>query len=128
MEDNPNSTTMRAAAQALLVLLVFVLACGTAKRGEPHFAPVPVSEPAIAAGEVVYHAYCQKCHPGGEAGLGPAINNKPAPGMAMRLQIRQGLGSMPAFKKNTISEEEMDHLIAYLKVLRKAKKPATTSN
>lgn len=117
---------MKTAMNLLLGLLLFVLACGTAKRGEPHYAPVPVSEPALAAGEVVYNQYCQKCHPGGEAGLGPALNNKPAPGIAMRLQIRQGLGAMPAFKKSTISEEEMDNLIYYLKTLRKAKKPAGT--
>ncbi len=107
-------------------LLLFLLACGTARRGEPLYAPVPVSEPAVAKGEVVFNRFCQKCHPGGEAGLGPAINNKPVPGFIIRLQVRKGLGVMPAFKEKVISEEDLDNLMAYLKTLRKAKKQTAT--
>ena len=106
----------------LLISVLLILACGTAKRGEPTYAPVPTSDPAIARGEVVYNAYCQKCHPGGETGLGPAINDKPAPGFVIRFQIRNGLGAMPAFKEEVISDEQLDDLMKYINTLRKAKK------
>lgn len=107
----------------LLLYCIFVLfACGTAKRGAPVYAPVSTTEPAIAQGEVVYNTYCQKCHPGGETGLGPALNNKPLPGLAIRFQVRHGVGVMPAFKDEVISDDEMDDLLAYIKALRKAKK------
>ncbi|MCC9168160.1 c-type cytochrome [Pontibacter harenae] len=108
---------------AILILccLLFVIACGTAKRGTPHYASVATTKEAVAKGEVVYNIYCQKCHPGGATGVGPALNNKPLPGTAIRFQVRHGMGMMPAFKEDVISDEEMDNLIAYMKVLRKAK-------
>jgi mono/diheme cytochrome c family protein len=106
----------------LLLSLLFIIACGTAKRGEPTYAPVPTSEPAIARGEVVFNTHCQSCHPGGETGLGPAINDKPVPGFVIRFQIRNGLGAMPAFKKDVIPSDELDDLMAYIKAQRKAKK------
>ena len=113
---------MKTILYTLTIFLLLVAACGTAKRGEPAFAPVLNTEPAIAQGEVVFSTYCSKCHPGGEAGLGPAINNKPLPGFLMRFQIRNGLGVMPGFKENVISDDELDHLITYIKTLRKAKR------
>ncbi|WP_242920911.1 c-type cytochrome [Pontibacter liquoris] len=110
---------------SLLLLPCFILllaACGTARRGTPLYAPVSTSEPAIAKGAIVFDTYCHKCHPGGEAGLAPALNNKPAPGVAIRFQVRHGLGAMPAFKETVISDEQLDNLLAYIKALRKAKK------
>ncbi len=111
----------------LFVAFVLVAACGTAKRGEPTYAPVPVSEPAIAQGKVVFDTYCTKCHPGGEAGLAPAFNDKPLPGFLMRFQIRHGLGVMPAFKEEVITDEELDNLIVYIKTLRKSKQDKAIS-
>ena len=110
----------------LLLFLLLIAACGTAKRGEPAFAPVPDTAPAIAQGKVVFDTFCHKCHPGGEAGLGPAFNDKPLPGFLMRFQIRHGLGVMPAFKEEVIPDAELDNLIAYIKTLRKAKQDKAT--
>jgi len=111
-------------AALLLTGLLFLLSlsfCGTARRGVPMFAPLSTEEPAVAKGEAIFMSYCHKCHPGGTAGLGPAINNKPLPGFLIRFQVRRGLGVMPAFKEEVISDDELDNLVAYLKTLRKAK-------
>ncbi|WP_246000606.1 c-type cytochrome [Pontibacter diazotrophicus] len=105
----------------IFLLMLLLCYCGTARRGEPVFAPVPLADQEIARGEVVYMNYCHKCHPGGEAGLGPAINDKPLPGFMIKLQVRNGLGVMPAFKEEVIPDEELDDMVAYLKALRKAK-------
>ncbi len=105
----------------LLIVLVFTY-CGTARRGTPMFTPIATENPAVASGEKIYMSYCQKCHPGGTAGLAPAINNKPVPGFAIRFQIRNGLGMMPAFKEDVISDKEMDDLMAYINKLRKTGK------
>ncbi|WP_162051567.1 c-type cytochrome [Pontibacter pamirensis] len=102
-------------------LLLMLSYCGTARRGVPMFDPVDIENQAVAQGEKVYMSYCQKCHPGGEAGLGPAINNKPLPGAMIKFQVRNGLGMMPAFKEEVIPDEELDNMVAYLKTLRKAK-------
>lgn len=104
-----------------LFLSLLLSNCGTARRGVPMFEPVDIEKQAVAQGEKVFMAYCHSCHPGGTAGLAPAINNKPLPGFLIRYQVRHGLGMMPAFKEEVISDEELDNLVAYLKVLRKAK-------
>ncbi|PRY10674.1 cbb3-type cytochrome c oxidase subunit III [Pontibacter ummariensis] len=103
-------------------LLLMLSHCGTARRGVPMFSPINLENPAVAKGEKIFMAYCQKCHPGGTAGLAPAINNKPVPGFLIRFQIRNGLGMMPAFKEEVISDEELDYLMAYINELRKTDK------
>ena len=55
---------------------------------------------------------------GGEAGLGPAINDKPLPEFLIKTQVRVGLGAMPSFHRRQINEDELDDLIRYLKALR----------
>ncbi|MDX5437380.1 MAG: cytochrome c [Pontibacter sp.] len=112
-------------ARFILVAAIFTLLsltyCGTARRGVPLYEPLNTDKPAVAQGEAVYMSYCQKCHPGGTAGLGPAINNKPLPGFLIRYQVRHGLGLMPAFKEEVIPDQQLDQLVAYLKTLRTAK-------
>lgn len=107
---------------AAFLLLLSLSYCGSARRGTPTHPPLNIESPAVAQGQVVFMSHCNKCHPGGAAGLGPAINNKPLPGFLMKFQIRNGLGVMPAFKEDHISDQELDNLIAYLKELRSAKK------
>lgn len=102
-------------------------ACNTARRSEPIAArPLAVNSERLVRGQAVFMLHCQKCHPGGEAGKGPSLNNIHLPGAALRFRIRDrafllGLGMMPAFKKDRISSAEMDDLVAYLKALRRAK-------
>jgi mono/diheme cytochrome c family protein len=74
-------------------------------------------------GEVVFMQHCHSCHPGGEAGLGPALNNKPLPGFLIRLQVRQGIGAMPRFSEDVISGTELDDLVAYMMALRDQPRP-----
>ncbi len=91
--------------------------CGSARRSEPLTGPVVL--PADAArGEVVFMRHCHACHPGGEAGLGPAINNKPLPGFLIATQVRLGLGAMPAFSTEDIPPADLDALLAYVKARR----------
>lgn len=68
------------------------------------------------AGEKIYMQHCQRCHPQGEAGLGPSIHW--APGFAKRFQVRHGAGAMPEFNEDHISEKEMDHLMNYLEAVK----------
>lgn len=113
---------------AAFLLLLTLSYCGTARRGEPLYKPMNLENEQVAQGQVLYMRYCDKCHPGGESGLAPAINDKPVPGFVIRFQIRNGLGAMPAFKKEVIPSQELDDLMAYIKQQRKAKdKPETAS-
>jgi mono/diheme cytochrome c family protein len=69
----------------------------------------------VRQGEVLYMAHCQKCHPAGEAGLGPAINSNPAPQFIKRFQMRHGLGVMPAFSKSELSKSDLRAISKYLR-------------
>lgn len=100
-------------------LLSLTSGCGSARRSEPLMGPLRLAEPGLVAGRQVFSTHCQQCHPGGEAGLGPALNDKPLPEFLMRLQVRQGLGVMPGFSEKEISDAEMKDLLAYVKALRR---------
>lgn len=68
----------------------------------------------VQRGEVVYMAHCNKCHPAGEAGIGPDLNANPAPQFVKRFQMRHGLGVMPAFKRDEISATDLHAISKYL--------------
>jgi mono/diheme cytochrome c family protein len=98
--------------------LLLLLGCGSARRGEPLVGSRSFSEEA-RLGQVVFYSHCDQCHPGGEAGLAPALNNKPLPGFMIRMQVRHGLGAMPSFSNVQIPERDLIHLVSYVKELRR---------
>ncbi len=102
----------------LLTSALVLVACSPARIGEPFGPPVRLASAEAETGERMFMAHCQQCHPGGAAGLGPAINNKPLPAALMRYQVRHGLGAMPEFDEGAISDAELDALVAYLQELR----------
>jgi mono/diheme cytochrome c family protein len=88
----------------------------------------PASEPltgrpALAAeaerGERLFMRHCHACHPGGEAGLAPGIADKPLPRALMRLQVRAGVGAMPAFSEEELPAGDLDALLDYVAALRR---------
>lgn len=128
MSDWTRAQCIRAAARALglfgaaFIAVVLIASSGcSARRGEP-ITRVNVGEtPALLRGEQAFAANCDACHPHGEGGLGPALNDKPLPGFMMKLQIRAGLGAMPSFSEDEISAGELDDIVAYVKALRSAR-------
>jgi mono/diheme cytochrome c family protein len=102
---------------AVSALVLTAAACGSARRGEAVSGPLVLAG-AADRGAVVFMERCHKCHPLGEAGLGPALNDKPLPDWLKRVQVRQGLGVMPSFPHSLIPDEQLDDLLAYLSALR----------
>jgi len=103
----------------LVASLCLVNMMCSSRRSEPvkqkQFAP---KNSRVVNGEKVFMSHCQKCHPGGEAGLGPAINSNPAPQFVKRFQMRHGLGVMPSFTKNEISKNDLRDISKYLKAIK----------
>jgi mono/diheme cytochrome c family protein len=99
--------------------MLFAMGCGTVRRGEPITGVREWKDPAVQRGEKEFATHCYQCHPGGEGGLGPGLNDKPAPVWLMKTQVRTGLGAMPSFSKEVISPEELDDLMAYVMAMRK---------
>lgn len=100
-------------------LALCAVACSSARRGEPFEGPFTNTNSSVQRGREVFLNHCHKCHPGGEAGLGPALNNKPLPGFLMKLQVRQGLGAMPSFTNKQVSGDELDDLVEFLVAYRR---------
>lgn len=100
----------------LLLFILFVLAGSTAcqRYKYPFLKDIPATAD-VQAGQKLYMQNCQKCHPDGEAGLGPSIFY--LPGFVKKFQARHGLGVMPEFDEEAISDEELDKIVVYLKVL-----------
>jgi mono/diheme cytochrome c family protein len=110
----------RAVIIMLLVAFMSLTACRSARRGEPVGRPVRVDSPALERGRMSFNQHCHRCHPGGEGGLGPSLNDKPAPAFLLKTQIRVGLGTMPRFDEKLIPSGELDDLVAYMKELRRS--------
>lgn len=102
----------------LVAFLLSAAGC-SGRRSEPLRGELDVSDAQVARGQKVYMDRCDKCHPGGDAGLGPAINNKPLPGFLVEFQTRHGLGAMPAFTEEEVTAPDLDAVTAYLKALRR---------
>ena len=110
---------------AMIAVCLLSLACGAARRREPLAEPAALDQRAERR-RAVFMTNCHQCHPGGEAGLGPALNDKPFPEFLKKFQVRHGLGTMPSFSEQKISDEQLDDLMEYLKALRRAR-PVRTS-
>jgi mono/diheme cytochrome c family protein len=101
----------------LIVISVAWLSSCSPRRTEIFKGELQLNE-AEKHGQVLFMQNCQKCHPNGEGGLGPALNTNPAPKMIKALQIRKGLGVMPSFKEHELSKEEVKHISLFLKALK----------
>ncbi len=98
-----------------LALIALLIICGCSNRiMTPAEDEKLVLSPEAVEGQKVFMEYCNKCHPGGMSGLGPAIINKELPGVLIRAQVRTGLGTMPAFNEEQLAEDELDAIVTYL--------------
>ena len=62
------------AAVALIAPLLY--GCGAERRGQPEAPAIVADNPKEVKGERLFHRWCYQCHPGGESGLGPALNDQ----------------------------------------------------
>jgi mono/diheme cytochrome c family protein len=98
------------------------LAAGCGSERKQDLPPQQISgNPELSRGQLVFMHECNQCHPGGAAGLGPAINDKPLPGGLIKTQVRQGLGTMPHFSQQHISDDDLSAVVAYLQARRQQK-------
>lgn len=128
--NGEHEVNMRASRPINVFLLLLVsafaaaqLGCRSVRRGEPIVGPLASSDPQVNRGHLIFQQHCYKCHPGGEGGLGPALNDKLFPTFLMKTQVRAGLGAMPSFHKPDIPAAELDALMKYLIALRRHNVP-----
>ncbi len=108
-------------AAAILVAGAVAAGCTSQTSSPPFAGRAPQLDTASKRhGEVLFMRNCNQCHPGGAGGLGPALNNKPAPAAAIKLVIRVGPGEMPSFGESFMSDGEVDAVADYVVALREA--------
>jgi mono/diheme cytochrome c family protein len=100
------------------LLLLLLIGCTSPRRGLPIAGPLELTA-AEERGQRVFFKKCHSCHPFGEGGLGPAINDRPLPPLLIQAQVRAGLGAMPAFDREEIPPDDLDALAEYLVTLRR---------
>ena len=105
---------------AIAVIAPLLYGCGAERRGQPEAPVVSADNRKEVRGERLFHRWCYQCHPGGEAGLGPPINNLPLPHVAIRTQIREGVGAMPAFGDDLLSNADVSAILAYLDEMKRS--------
>jgi mono/diheme cytochrome c family protein len=98
---------------------VQILSCSSRKSEPVREKEFLSDNSSVINGEKVFMIHCHKCHPAGEAGLGPAINSNPAPQFVKRFQMRHGIGVMPSFTRNEISKADLRDISQYLKAWKK---------
>lgn len=103
----------------LIMVQILWNACASRKAEPIKQKEFSVADAHVKNGEKAFMIHCQKCHPGGEAGLGPALNSNPAPQFVKRFQMRHGLGVMPSFTKDEISKGDLKDISAYLKAWKR---------
>lgn len=122
MENNKKVTAKRFwLYMSFFVILLVSLRISSCSSPEklPYAAPVEMPTEALTQGRIHFNHHCATCHPEAMSGLGPAIINKPLPEFLIRFQIRNGLGVMPAFDENVLSDDEVEQIAEYLVYLRK---------
>jgi mono/diheme cytochrome c family protein len=95
-------------------LLASLAGCGTESARDAARYDYPIGSTDVAQGEAVFVANCNGCHPGGQAGYGPAIEGHPEPVAEVRQIVRQGKGRMPSFGEDKISPDDLEALLAYV--------------
>ncbi|NJB86300.1 mono/diheme cytochrome c family protein [Lewinella marina] len=102
----------------LVFCLFWGLGCGTPRLQVPGNAfEMPTAD--LESGRILFNEKCASCHPAGRAGVGPSIVNKPLPKFLIRFQVRHGLGVMPAFPEQILSDTEVRQIADYLAWLRR---------
>jgi mono/diheme cytochrome c family protein len=111
---------MTASRFALMAVAAFSIAgcMGRARKSEPLAGPTVLDRVAEQRGQLVFMEHCNQCHPGGAAGLGPAINDLKLPSQMIELKVRTGHPVMPAFPSKVIGPHELDDLVQYLMAMR----------
>lgn len=82
-----------------------------------HISDGVMFSPAQFDGMRLFMKFCNKCHPGGEKGKGPSLNDKNLPNFLIHTQVRVGFGKMPDFDKDQISKDELDKIVAFVSMM-----------
>ena len=97
--------------------VVIAAGCASGRRGEPFTRDPRLGDPQLVLGQRAFYRNCNACHPAAAGGYGPSLADQFLPGWYIRLRVRQGLGAMPPFDENRLSQAELDAIVRYIHAL-----------
>jgi len=101
------------------LLFVWMTGCGSARKTEPIKEPLNLATEKLVRGQKAFERHCNTCHPRGDSGLGPALNNKDiVPNFLLKFQVRNGLGAMPSISDKVLPDEDLDAIVEYINALQ----------
>lgn len=122
MESNKGKPIKKIGSHCPLILLflfgLWIHSCSAPKTA-PYAEPINLPSEELENGRILFSQHCITCHPGGKSGLGPSIINKPLPKFLIRFQIRNGIGVMPAFGEEVLTDQQVERIAEYVVFLRK---------
>ncbi|MFI5306454.1 MAG: c-type cytochrome [Polyangiales bacterium] len=74
----------------------------------------PITSTEVDHGKELFGTFCDDCHPGGDADVGPSLIGTPHTPARIRQQIREGSGKMKPFPEKRVSKDDMEAILAYL--------------
>lgn len=107
---------MLRSALVLVIGTCLVSACGgpAADAREPGEVAAqyqgPIQSTDVARGEELYNGLCMSCHGGGA----PALEGLGWEPGAMRQQVREGGGRMPAIAESRLSAPDLEAILAFM--------------
>jgi ubiquinol-cytochrome c reductase cytochrome c subunit len=123
-EDQPTRKERAYDDEEIEALVAYVGSLGNG----PEIPDVDITDADLAAGGEIYRANCQACH--SASGSGGALSyGRAAPRLAdatptqVGAAVRIGPGQMPVFGPETITDDELDDLAAYVEYLRSPEDP-----
>lgn len=107
-------------ASILMVIILIVVSC-TPKPAPPP-SPSPTTTPA-SEGQQLYTQKCAACHgsKGEGTAAGPAIAGHSM--AAVKMQMRNPMGTMPAFPSSQLSDHDMDEVAEFIAGMAAVKAP-----
>ncbi|MFW6067292.1 MAG: c-type cytochrome [Myxococcota bacterium] len=72
----------------------------------------PIRSDDVALGEQVMKRVCRGCHDG--SGATPVLEGLGATPGQVRMQVREGIGKMPAIGERKVSDPELEALLAFM--------------
>ena len=100
--------------RASFLLLLAAVTLGAAACAVRPADPVVV-DPAllVGRGQILFEKNCHACHPDGKQGLGPSLEHPIDRAFAFR-QVRDGWQLMPGFDVETLSDADVEAILAYV--------------
>jgi mono/diheme cytochrome c family protein len=74
----------------------------------------PIASADAERGREIFAAHCDDCHPDGGEDVGPSLTADAHSPAQIRKQIREGSGRMKPFPEKRLSDDDLEHILAYL--------------